>query len=97
MRRKKMKINEITINDKELVFETLKSNVATTVAQNFREYKQLTNNFSSYPQDVYTIDEIAEILYTLKEQLNNADGIFDHNDQTIKLITALLNYFNTGI
>lgn len=92
----KMKISEITINDADLVFETLKSNVATTIANIFLEYRYITKNFSSYPQDVYSIDEITEILYNLKSQMRDASDIFDSSSQTIMLIQALINYFNTG-
>ena len=91
-----MKINEITINDKDLMFETLISNIAATVIKSFLDYRHLTHNFSVSPQDVYSIDEISDIIYELKVVLSEATGAFDANSQTIMILTALLNYFNTG-
>lgn len=92
-----MKINEIAIDNKELVFETLISNIAAVVAKLFLDYRHLTGNFSVAPQDVYSIDEISEIIHQLKFLLSESNESFDEDSQTVVLLTALLNYFNTGI
>ena len=92
----KMLIREISINDADLVFESLKSNTASIIANVFLEFKRHTNDFSIYPQDIYTIDEIADILYNLKTQINDVTDIFESDSQSVKLTNALINYFNTG-
>jgi hypothetical protein len=91
-----MRIDEITLNDKDLVFEALKSDVAILVARLFLEYRHLTNNFSVTPQDVYSIEEISDILYELKLLRDQSTDEFDSTSQTVVILTALLNYFNTG-
>ena len=92
-----MKLSEIQLNKAELIFEKLKNENADLAFRHVEEIIKDTNNLKLYPQDVYSSDEITDLLDMFQKLLSHSQPVFDNDSQTIRIIYAVLNYLNTGI
>lgn len=88
-----MKLNEIIINDNDLLWETLKSNIAMDVFDIYAIINSVSSGGAVHAVDILSRDDITDFIYEIKNLKKDADYIFDENSQTMKIISWLLAYF----
>ena len=89
-----MRIDEVDINQEDRLFETIIDRIANETIIIHDNIKASTNNFTIHAQDVYSIDEIADFIWFLKNEKQRIDKLVSL-DQTNKIIDFLISYLNS--
>lgn len=85
-----MKINEITINEKEQFLNTIKNVLAIEIKEIHDDLSIRSNQFTIDMIDVASPEIIELIVERIKEM--QECNVFDSNDQAFKVLEFLLQY-----
>jgi hypothetical protein len=88
--------DERTEEELDELSDLFRSEIAGTVYKMFRNYKQLTNNYSIPAHKVFSSSDLVEIQEEITTMYNTAKREMLVQDQAYKLTTVLHDYFIDG-
>ena len=87
-----MRISEIIIDRKKVLFESLMDAAATIIADNIESMRAETDNFSKPVGDVLFESDISDFLFYFETQNKKLSTIFNNSHQTTRILISIIGY-----